>query len=87
MMGDELTLRVLHEGKPAAGARVLVDFVNDPDAERRITGDDGRVTIAIRNQGLNVISAVYDAPSNEPDRIDKIEYLATLSFVLAHEPE
>jgi uncharacterized GH25 family protein len=87
MMGEELNLRVLYEGKPVAGARVIVDFVNDPDGERIITGDDGRVTIKIRNQGLNVIGALYDSPSNEPKKIDKIESMATLSFVLPHEPE
>ncbi len=87
MLGDELGIRVLYDGKPAAGARIIVDFVNDPDAERIITGEDGRATINIRNQGLNVVGALYDAPSNEPEKIDKIENMATLSFVLAHEPE
>lgn len=87
MMGDELQLTVLYDGKPAAGARVIVDFVNDPDGERIVTGDDGRVTINIRNQGLNVIGALFDAPSTEPKKIDKIEAMATLSFVLPHEPE
>lgn len=87
MMGDELNLRVLYEGKPVAGARVMVDFVNDPDGKRIVTGEDGRVTIKIRNQGLNVIGALYDSPSDEPDKIDKIENMATLSFVLAHLPE
>ena len=87
MMGDELVLRVLYKGKPVAGARVMVDFVNDPDGKRIVTGEDGRVTIKIRNQGLNVIGALYDSSSDEPDKIDKIENMATLSFVLAHLPE
>ena len=87
MLGEELNLRVLYEGKPAAGARIIVDFVNDPDAERIIANDDGHVTINIRNQGLNVIGALYDSPSPEPEKIDKIENMATLSFVLPHEPE
>lgn len=87
MMGDELVLRVLYKGKPVAGARVMVDFVNDPDGKRIVTGEDGRVTIKIRNQGLNVIGALYDSSSDEPDKIDKIENMATLSFVLAQLPE
>lgn len=87
MLGDKLGIRVLYDGKPALGARIIVDFVNDPDAERIITGEDGRATIKVRNQGLNVVGALYDAPSNEPKKIDKIENMATLSFVLAHEPE
>ena len=66
---------------------ITVDFVNDPDGERIVTGEDGRVTIKIRNQGLNVIGALYDSPSDVPDKIDKIENMATLSFVLAPLPE
>lgn len=86
-MGSELGLRVIYDGEPVAGARVMVDFVNDPDGERIVTGEDGRVKINIRNQGLNVIGALYDSPSDEPKIIDKIENMATLSFVLPHEPE
>jgi nickel transport protein len=86
-MGAELPLRVMYKGEPAAGARIIVDFVNDPDAERIITGSDGRATIRIRNQGLNVIGALYDSPPEDPDKIDKVENMATLSFVLPHEPE
>lgn len=87
ILGEALNLQILYDGKPAAGARIIVDFVNDPDAKRIIAGDDGRVTINIRNQGLNVIGALYDSPSPEPEKIDKIENMATLSFVLPHEPE
>lgn len=86
-MGAELPLRVVYKGEPVAGARIIVDFVNDPDAERIMTGSDGRATIRIRNQGLNVIGALYDSPPEDPDKIDKVENLATLSFVLPHEPE
>jgi nickel transport protein len=45
------------------------------------------VTIHIRNQGLNVVAAIIDGPSDEPARADKMEHLATLSFVLPHAPE
>lgn len=86
-MGANLSLRVLYKGEPVADARIIVDFVNDPDAERIITGDDGRATIKIRNQGLNVIGALYDSPPEDPKKTDKVENMATLSFVLPHEPE
>ena len=82
--GEPLRLRVFYEGKPVSGARVITDFVNDPDAERLVTDDEGWVTINVRNQSLNVVGALYDAPSDDPDRIDKIESMATLSFVLPH---
>ena len=86
-MGKPLTLRVLHRGKPVEGARVLTDFVNDPDATPLKTNADGRVTVNVRNQGLNVIAAIWDGPTDEPAKSDKIEHLATLSFVLPHAPE
>lgn len=87
LLGKPLKLRVLFEGKPVAGARVLSDFVNDPDAKPVKTAADGTVTIKVRNQGLNVVTAIFDGPSDEPAKVDKVEHLATLSFVLPHAPE
>jgi uncharacterized GH25 family protein len=86
-MGSPLKLRVLYQGKPVGGARVLTDFVNDPDAQPIKTAEDGSVTINIRNQGLNVVTAIFDAPPEDPAKSDKVEHLATLSFVLPHAPE
>lgn len=87
LLGKPLKLRVLFQGKPVADARVLTDFVNDPDAKPLRTAADGTVTITVRNQGLNVINAVFDGPSDDLKKVDRVEYLATLSFVLAHAPE
>lgn len=85
--GSEIGLRVLYRGKPAAGAKILVDYVNDPDAEPLLSDDDGRVRLRIRNQGLNVIQAYYATESDNPETADKVQIVATLSFVLPHEPE
>lgn len=87
LLGKPLKLRVLFQGKPVAGALVLSDYVNDPDAKPRRTAADGSITIKVRNQGLNVISATFKGPSDDPKKIDFIEYLATLSFTLPHAPE
>jgi hypothetical protein len=86
-MDAPLKLRVLFHGKPVAGAQVLRDFVNDPDAQALKTASDGTVSIKVRNQGLNVIAAVFVGPSDEPAKADRMEYTATLSFVLPHAPE
>jgi len=86
-MGKPVKFRVLHRGKPVAGAKVLADYVNDPDATPVKTAADGMVTINVRNQGLNVVTAIWDGPTDEPTKSDKIEHLATLSFVLPHAPE
>jgi uncharacterized GH25 family protein len=87
LLGQPLKLRVLFQGKPVANARVLSDFVNDPDGTPVKSGADGTVTIKVRNQGLNVVTAILDGPADDPSKIDKIEHLATLSFVLPHAPE
>ncbi|MRV71715.1 DUF4198 domain-containing protein [Duganella sp. FT92W] len=86
-LGQAIKLRVLYQGKPVAGAKVLQDYVNDPDATPVLSGADGTVTLKVRNQGLNVIVAMYEVPSEESAKYDHVEHLASLSFVLAHKPE
>lgn len=85
--GEALTLRVLLDGKPAVGAQVWPDAVNDPDNQPITVGRDGRVTLKVRNQGLNVIKAAVDSPPADTAKANKTEHVATLSFVLAHKPE
>jgi len=70
-----------------AGALVQGDYVNDPDSAGARSAADGSVTIEVRNQGLNVIAATYDGPTDDPVKADKIEHRATLSFILPHQPE
>lgn len=86
-MGSRLTYKVLYKGAPLAGARVINDFVNDPDAKGLRTKADGTVTLTVRNQGLNVIQAVYVGPSDQPALYHEMEYVATLAFTLPHAPE
>jgi len=86
-LGQSLRLRVLYLGKPVAGALVLADFVNNPDAKPLESGADGSVTLRVRNQGLNVITAQLATPPEDPAKTDKVEHLASLSFVLTHAPE
>jgi uncharacterized GH25 family protein len=86
-MGQPIKLKVYFDGKPAAGARILHDWVNDPDDKGVKTGKDGTVTIKVRNQGLNVIVAVYNTAPENPAKTNTVEHLASLSFVLPHEPE
>jgi nickel transport protein len=87
LLGQPIRLQVLFKGKPVAGARVLHDWINDPDGEPVKTDANGMVTIPVRNQGLNVIVAIFDGPSEEPARYNRMEHLASLSFVLPHAPE
>ncbi len=85
--GASLTYTVLYDGRAVQGARVIADMVNDPDATEVATGADGTVSLPVRNQGLNVVRAVYDGPSDDKARYDRIEHTATLSFTLPHAPE
>jgi len=86
-MGQPLKLRVLHNGKPVRGAKILTDWVNDPDAKPLKTAANGTITVKVRNQGLNVITAILETPPNDPAKTKIVEHLATLSFVLPHLPE
>jgi nickel transport protein len=86
-MGKPLTLRVLYNGKPVQGALVQPDLVTDPDSEPLKTGADGTVTIKVRNQGLNVVVATLVTPPANAAQTKGDEHLATLSFVLPHQPE
>lgn len=87
LLDQPIKLRVLYQGKPVAGAKILHDWLNDPDGAPVLSGADGTVTIKVRNQGLNVIVAVFESPSDQPGKYNRIEHLASLSFVLPHAPE
>lgn len=82
-----LKLRVVFNGQPAAGAEIISDFVNDPDGKRSKTAADGTATVNVRNQGLNVITAIHYGPTDNPTKYTRMEHRATLSFVLPHLPE
>lgn len=86
-MGKPLKVQVFFKGKPLSGALVQPDEPTDPDDVGQKTANDGTTTIHVRNQGLNVVVATFDAPSDQPNKYDQMEYKATLSFVLPHAPE
>lgn len=86
-LGTPMTYKVYFKGKPVSGATVINDMVNDPDAAEVATRADGTVTLPVRNQGLNVLRAVYVSPTDQPTKIDRYEHTATLAFTLPHAPE
>lgn len=86
-MGAPLKLKVVFDGKPVKGAKIVTDFVNDPDMKPLVTAADGTVTIKVRNQGPNVIAAILVTKPAEPTKTKIDEHLATLSFILPHLPE
>lgn len=86
-MDSELGVRILYRGQPVAGAEIIRDFVTDPDAELIKSDENGRASLKIRNQGLNVIKAYYATDGSGTEGADRDQIVATLSFVLPHEPE
>lgn len=87
LLGAKMTYQVLFRGKPVAGAVVVNDLVNDPDQTPTLSDAEGKVTMVVRNQGLNVLEAVYVSPTDNPKKYDQIESSATLVFTLPHKPE
>jgi nickel transport protein len=85
--GEPFTVRAMYKGKPIAGAIIMSDYVNDPDEAGVKTAADGTATIRLRNQGINVIMAIYVGLADEPKKADHSEYRSSLSFVLPHAPE
>lgn len=81
---ESMTVRVLFNGKPVAGAKVTRDYVGDPEAKPLVTGKDGTVTLRVRNEGLNVITAAYDAPPDDPAKATKNGLFASLAFAIKH---
>lgn len=86
-MGEPIVVRAYYMGKPVEGASILSDYVNDPDEIPVKTAADGTATVKVRNQGLNVLMAIYVGPSDDKVKVDHVEYRASLSFVLPHAPE
>ena len=79
-MGQKLTVQVLYEGKPLSGARVFQDMVTNPNAKPVITDEQGRATLTVRNDGLNVLMAQHMAAPENPVTTFMTEHVATLSF-------
>lgn len=83
-MGDDLPVQVFTDGKPLAGVPLYVDYVNDGHAKSSKTDADGKVTLFVRNDGLNVIGVSHAKTMSSNAEVDQVSYFATLSFTLPH---
>ena len=87
-MGEPMKIRAYFKGQPIAGATIMSDYVNDPDEAAPVkTAADGTATVKVRNQGINVLMAIYAGPADDKAKVDHVEYRSSLSFVLPHAPE
>lgn len=85
--GQSLPVRVLSAGKPMAGVDVFGDYRGAPGTVSGKTDADGRASIVIRNEGLNVLAAEAMVPVKGDSNIDSRAYFASLTFVGAPHAE
>jgi len=85
--GDELEVLVLLKGNPVADVTVIPEYTTDSDNKSIKTAADGKATITIRNQGINVIAASVDEDLSGDPKADKIGHFTTLSFNLHYHSE
>jgi nickel transport protein len=74
--GDKLTVRVLADGKPVAGAVVTYD-----GKARGETGSDGAVNVRVKHGGLQLIQAAVRTPHTGPEA-DEVVHTTALTFAL-----
>ncbi|MBV7497088.1 DUF4198 domain-containing protein [Pseudomonas sp. PDM24] len=66
--GKSLPVRVLLDGKPAAGVKLVGDYRSAPNTLSTETDAEGRAQVLVRNEGLNVIAAQMEiALKDNPD--------------------
>lgn len=82
--GDGLPVQVLYNGEPLPEAEIIVDYVNASGAEPIVADAEGKATVPVRNQGLNVIAVGHTSPHPDPAKADDVGHLATLSFTLGY---
>ncbi|MGL4315099.1 MAG: DUF4198 domain-containing protein [Pseudomonas sp.] len=79
--GKPLPVRVLLDGKPVAGVKLIGDYRSAPHAVSVETDREGRAQVLVRNEGLNVIAAeLYVPVENDPD-ISEQGLFSSLTFV------
>ncbi|WP_460160375.1 DUF4198 domain-containing protein [Pseudomonas sp. S2_B10] len=79
--GKSLPVRVLLDGKPAAGVKLIGDYRSAPNTLSTETDKDGRAQVLVRNEGLNVIAAQVEVPVKDSVDVDSRGLFSSLTFV------
>jgi uncharacterized GH25 family protein len=79
--GKSLPVRVLLDGKPAAGVKLYGDYRSAPNTLSTETDKDGRAQVLVRNEGLNVIAAQVEVPVKDSVDVDSRGLFSSLTFV------
>jgi len=79
--GKSLPVRVLLDGKPAAGVKLYGDYRSAPNTLSTETDKDGRAQVLVRNEGLNVIAAQVEVPVKGSADVDSRGLFTSLTFL------
>ncbi|MGB3125086.1 MAG: DUF4198 domain-containing protein [Pseudomonas sp.] len=79
--GQSLPVRVLLDGKPAAGIKLVGDYRNAPGTVSTETDKDGRAQVLVRNEGLNVIAAQVELPLKDNADVATRGLFTSLTFL------
>ena len=79
--GKLLPVRVLLDGKPAAGVKLVGDYRNAPNTLSTETDKDGRAEVLVRNEGLNVIAAQVEIPLKDNADVATRGLFTSLTFL------
>ena len=82
-----LTVQLLHEGQPVAGALLMALNKSAPNEVQRVeSGVDGRAEFDLRRSGLWLVKAVHMVPAAAEAPEDWRSYWASLTFELPAGP-
>ena len=79
--GKPLPVKVLLDGKPLAGAKLIGDYRSQPDEVSATTDAEGRATVVVRNEGLNIIAVETVVKITGNPDIEEEGLFTSLSFV------
>lgn len=79
--GNSLPVRVLLDGKPAAGVKLYGDYRSAPNTLSTETDKDGRAQVLVRNEGLNVIAAQVEVPVKDSVDVESRGLFTSLTFL------
>lgn len=79
--GKSLPVRVLLDGKPAAGVKLVGDYRSAPNTLSTETDKDGRAQVVVRNEGLNVISAQMEIVLKDNPDVATRGVFSSLTFL------
>lgn len=77
--GDTYEIQVFKDGKPMANAPLINDVLNDLTNESQ-TDENGKATVVVTANGLNVVGVEIAYPTDTPG--EQTKYFSSLSFII-----